>query len=247
MHRVAHFACALLLVLSLTNACAHAESYGGTWTISPSDTPGKVQLELLYRRVDSRGSEQWDESHDISPPQIRNGEFTIHTDAGDFDARGTFSNDQGGGTWTFAPNPNFASELARRGMSAPSPQDQFALGMSDFKLASLDSLIAAGFERPATSDLVRMAEHGVTDDYVAAMKGLRFSPKSVDTLIRLRDHGVTPRYSQALENLGYHPTADELVRLRDHGVSVRFIERMRDHGYTHLSADELIRLRDHGF
>jgi hypothetical protein len=239
--------CTLLLILSLTNACARADSYSGTWSMTPSDKSGQVQLEMRYRHVDSRGTEEWDESHDIPAPQVRDNAFTIHTDAGDFDARGTFSGGQGGGTWTFSPNPSFASELQRRGVSAPGDKEQFALAMSDFKLASLDALLVAGFERPSAEDLVRMAEHGVTDDYIAGMKGLQFTPKTVESLIRLRDHGVTIEYMQALEKLGYHASAEDLVRLRDHGVTASFIERLRDHGYTHLSADDLIRLRDHGF
>jgi hypothetical protein len=231
----------------LTNACARADSYSGTWTISPSSTPGKVQLEMRYSHVDSRGSDEWEESHDIDAPQVRDNAFTIHSDAGDFQAQGRFNGSQGGGTWTFSPNPNFGSELARRGVGAPSAEDQFALAMSDFKLASLDALLAAGFARPGAHDLVRMSEHGVSDTYIAAMKGLQFSPKTVESLIRLRDHGVTPEYMRDLQNLGYRPSAEELVRLRDHGVSANFVQRMREHGYTHLSADELIELRDHGF
>jgi hypothetical protein len=219
MHRLTISCCTLLLVLSLTSACARADSYSGTWSIAPSDKPGQVQLEMRYRHADWRGTQEWDESHDVPAPQVRDNEFTVHTDAGDFDARGTFSGEQGGGTWTFAPSRNFAAELRRRGVNAPSDEQQFALAMSNFKLASLDSLIAAGFERPDAEDLVRMSEHGVASDYIAAMKGLQFTPKSIESLIRLRDHGVT----------------------------AAFVERMRDHGYTHLSAEDLIRLRDHGF
>jgi hypothetical protein len=239
--------CTLLLVLSLTSTGARANPYTGTWNITPSSTPGQVHLELRYRNVDSHGSEEWDESHDVPSPRISNNAFTIHSDAGSFLAQGTFSNGEGGGTWTFTPNPNFRSELQRRGIDAPSEEEQFALAMSDFKLSSLDALLAAGFARPSAHDLVRMTEHGVNDDYIAAVKGLQFSPKTVDSLIRLRDHGVTPQYMHELARMGYNPSADELVRLVDHGVTAQFIERLRSHGYTHLSADELIRLRDHGF
>lgn len=247
MGRLGLSLCGLLLVLSLTNASARADSYSGTWTISPSSTPGKVQLEMRYSHADSHGSDDWEESHDVDAPQVRDNAFTIHSDAGDFQAQGRWDGSQGAGTWTFEPNPSFASELSRRGVGAPTAEDQFALAMSDFKLASLDSLIAAGFARPSARDLVRMSEHGISDSYVAAMKGLQFSPKTIDSLIRLRDHGVTPQYVRDLQNFGYRPTADELVRLRDHGVTASFVQRMREHGYARLSADELIELRDHGF
>ncbi len=247
MQRVFTFSCTLLLVLSLITCVARADTYSGTWSITPSDKAGQVQLALRYRHVDSHGSDEWDESHSVPAPQVRNNAFTIATDAGDFHAQGTFSGGNGGGTWTFAPNPNFSRELQRRGVSAPSDREQFELAMAGFKLSTLDALNAAGFAHPSAHDLARMAEHGVTDDYVAAMKGLNFSPKTVDSLIRLRDHGVTVQYLRGLQRLGYMPGADDLVRLADHGVTVSFIERLRSHGYTHLSADDLIRLRDHGF
>jgi hypothetical protein len=220
MNRYFLSACTLLLVLSLMSlAYAHADTYSGTWTMTPTSTPGQVQLELRYRHADATSNEEWDESRDVPAPQVRNNTFTISTDAGDFHAQGTFDGGQGGGTWTFVPNPNFPSQLRRRGLDAPTEKEQFELAMAGFKIATLDALVAAGFAKPSVGDLVRMIEHGVTADYVSAMKNLPFSSKTVDSLIRLRDHGVT----------------------------AAFVQRMRSHGYTHLSADDLIRLRDHGF
>lgn len=247
MKPVALFSCTLLLVLSLITAAARADTYTGTWSIQPSDKQGDVQLEMRWQRTDADGTHNWDESDDVPAPQIRNGAFTITEDAGEFRAQGTFTGQNGAGTWTFVPNPQFGTQLQRRGVGAPNDFDTFRLAMARFKLSSLDALLAAGFARPSVDDLVRMGNHGVTDDYVAAMKGLDFQPKTVESLIRLRDHGVSTKYMHDLWNLGYHPSAEELVRLRDHGVTVAFIQRLRSHGYKNLSADDLIRLRDHGF
>jgi hypothetical protein len=226
---------------------ARADSYSGTWTITPSSTPGQVHLELRYRHSDFNGTQEWDDSHDVPIPRVRDNRFIISTDAGDFDAQGTFSGMQGGGIWTFVPNSDFAAQLQRRGLSAPDQKQQFELAMVDFKLSTLDTLLASGFAHPNVSDLVRMAEHGISNEYVAQLRGVQFSSKTIDSLVRLHDHGVTPQYMQGMQRLGYHPSADELVRLMDHGVTVAFVERMRSHGYTHLSADDLIRLRDSGF
>ena len=274
----AFFLCSLLLVLSLTTMPARAQTYSGTWSMSPADKAGSVHLRLEYRRTGLMGNEEWDEEDDVPASELHragNG-FTLVHDAGRFAATGVFSGSAGGGTWTFVPDPRFASALQQRGVDAPSDKQQFQLAMGDFKIATLDTLLHSGFERPSAGDLVAMTEHGVTADYVAAMKGLNFQPKTVGWLIALRDHGVTSGYLQALASagyaninapdaqrlvdhgvsreyldglrrLGYHPSADDLVRLADHGVSIAFIERMRSHGYTHLSVDDLIKLRDHGF
>lgn len=243
MQRLATFACALLLVLSLSPNAARANSYTGTWSITPSSQAGKVQLELRYQTGDTN----WEESRTITAPRIRDNAFTIAEDAGEFRAQGTFSGAQGGGTWTFVPNPAFVRALHQRGVSAPSELDQFGLAMDGFKIATLDTLLAAGFERPSIRDLIRLDHHGIDAAYINAMKGLHFAPKNVDSLVRLRDHGVSPEYIQSLQRLGYAPSANDLVRLVDHGVTTEFIARMRSHGYTHLTAEDLIRLRDHGF
>lgn len=280
-------ACAALLIASLMPVGARAESFTGTWRISPSAKSGDVQLDLRYARNGSFGSEQWEESDDTPLSDLRGlsaadlgsnnqtKSFAVTDDAGEFRATGTFAGGSGAGTWTFVPSTTFAAELRRRGVVAPSDKQQFQLAMSRFKLATLDSLLSRGYERPSIDDLVAMGQHGVTSDYIGAMQSMR-SVKTVSELIRMRDHGVSPKfvralaaagygnvtsddavrlcdhgvstkYLEGLRSLGYHPSVDDLVRLADHGVSIAFIERMRSHGYTHLSVDDLIRLRDHGF
>jgi hypothetical protein len=247
---------------------------------------GSGHVTLEYHRIQGHSEDSWTESFDATPAeiqpsvlaQLRSGgrrNFTVAEDAGQFQAQGDFSGDQGGGTWVFDPNPGFAEELARRGIGRPDDKQQFELAISRFRLASLDALAASGFERPSIDDLIRMIEHGVTASYIAAMKNVNIRPKSVSSLIRLRDHGVDPLYAEqmlrfdpglsgddlvelrdhgvssayvtTLSSLGYHPVPGDLIRLMDHGVSTSFIQRMRSHGYTHLSVEDLIRLRDHGF
>jgi hypothetical protein len=279
------FTCALIALVSSVSAAGRAQAFAGTWSITPSDAAGKVQLRMDYRSAN--GNDTWSESEDIPISELRglsmsdvhsNGRktFSISQDAGQFSAEGVFSGGQGGGTWTFVPAPSFAAELRRRGIGPPTAQQQFELAMGRFKLTTLDALLRNGFQRPTSGDLVSMVEHGVSTDYVAAMKGLSFDPKTVAGLITLRDHGVTPQflkrlasagyanlnpaqaqqmvdhgvtgdYVDGLRRLGYHPTVDDLVRLVDHGVTIAFLQRMRSHGYTHLSVEDLIRLRDHGF
>jgi hypothetical protein len=205
-----------------------------------------VQLELRWQQADAFGHEEWDESNDVPRPTVRDNAFSIVREAGTFSAQGYVRGDEGGGVWNFSPNPNFSRELQQRGVTAPTEKEQFQLAMGDFKIGELDTLLASGFARPSAHDLVRMQEHGINNDYIAAMKGLRYTPKTIDELIRLRDHGVTAEYIADLQRFGYTPGAEDLVTLRDHGVSAEFIEGMRSHGYSHVSTGDLIRLRDHG-
>lgn len=280
------FSCALLLVLSLMNAAARAESFSGTWSIAPSNKAGQVDLRLQYRRADAIGNEEWDESSDVPLTELHGltdadlhssgarKTFTLAEDAGEFRADGTFSGGEGAGTWIFAPSSSFGNALRRRGVDGPTEKQQFQLAMGRFKLATLDTLLRSGFERPSMTDLVAMSGHGISDEYVSAMRDLRFSTKTVSELIRLRDHGVDSRYATDMLRRAPQLNADDLIELRDHGVSSEYMqalvqggyanispaqaERMRDHGVNHTyieglqrlgyhpSADDLIRLIDHG-
>ena len=276
--------CALLFA---SIALAIAEDYSGTWTLEHSSEPGSVQLGLRYQKTTATGNQEWDESRPVPWSDLRgvssadldsNGSrksFSIERDAGSFQAEGSLSHGHGAGVWTFAPSASFNDQLRRRGIGAADPHQQFELAMSGFQLNTLDQLLASGFQRPSVGDLVAMVGHGVSDRYIAELRGLGLHPNSaqalirlrdhgvgesfaaavmkaspgttVDELVKLRDHGVGTAYMQTFANMGYRVTADDLIRLRDHGVTSSFIERLRSHGYTKLSIDDLIRLRDNGF
>ena len=276
------FSCALLLVLSLTPALARAETFAGTWSIEPSSRANQVQLGMQYRR----GDEEWSESHAVDLAQLQGltaadltspGEqksFAIVRDAGTFHADGRLSGGHGAGTWTFAPSSSFVDELHRRGVGTPSDKEQFELAMSDFKVSTLDVLLRNGYARPSVGQLIEMGMHGVTDDYIRAMGGVRIEPKTVTELIVMRDHGVTPDYAATMLHSSPQLSGNDLVRLRDHGVSSEYMaaltaarygnvqpreaESMMDHGVTpeyiaglaklgyHPSLDDLVRLADHG-
>lgn len=250
------FSCALLLVLSLMSATARAETFSGTWSITPGGT-GTVHLRVEYRHADSNGNEEWDQSSDVPLSQLRglsatdlNGtgmkSFSIVEDAGDLRAQGSFQSGRGGGTWTFVPNAAFASALQQRGAGTPSEKQQFQLAMGGFKIATLDTLLHSGFQRPSVDDLVRMTEHAVSSDYVDAMKGLRFSPKTVGELVRLRDHGVSARYAADMLRRAPQLTAEDLVDLRDHGVSTEYMQALAQAGYGNIAPSEAEKLMDHG-
>lgn len=251
------FSCALLLVFSLSVACARAETIAGTWRIDPSSQAGKVDLELRYARTGVGGNEQWSDSEDTPISELHglsstdlqsNGQtrtFSIVKDAGRFEATGTFGRGEGAGTWTFAPDASFAGALRRRGIGAPNEKRQFELAIARFKLSTLDALLREGFERPSIDDLVAMGAHGVDDDYINAMKDVHLSPKRVSGLIRMRDHGVTPKYAADMLRRAPQLTADDLVALRDHGVSSEYVQALADAGYSNVSPADMQRLVDH--
>lgn len=252
--KIALALCTALLISSLQPVFAAPNQYTGTWNIEPSSKSADVNLRMEYHG----GTETWEESNDVPRSQLSgvsaadlnsNGErkrFSIRRDAGEFQAEGWFAHGRAAGTWTFLPSQNFRSELARRGVGAPDDRQQFQLAMSGFTFATLDALNAAGFQRPSVADLIRMFEHGVTQEYVAAMRGVPIRPKTVDELIRMRDHGVSAPFAAAMLRSNPGLSGEDLVNLRDHGVGADFMLALAQDGYGTVSANDATRLRDHG-
>jgi hypothetical protein len=250
----------------------------------PAPRTDALNLQLEYHRTTADGNERWSDSRAVPIGEFRGitmdvlnargpKAFDVVRDAGTIHANGTFADGHGAGTWTFEPSGSFSGQLQRRGIASPNAEQQFDLAMADFKLATLDALLADGFERPGIGDLVSMGNHGVSDDYLRGMRDLGLHPKSVHALIRMRDHGVGPAYAAAILKAMPSATIEDLIALRDHGVTEQFMTTlrqlgynsnpreaaaMRDHGVSesyiqqlaqlgyHPSASDLIRLRDHG-
>jgi hypothetical protein len=80
--------------------------------------------------------------------------------------------------------------------------------------------------------------------YVRATRG-QLNP---DDVVSLAIHGVTAEFIDGLAALGYRDfTAQDLVSLRIHGVTPDYVGSLQRAGMTHLSADQLVRLRLAGF
>jgi hypothetical protein len=173
--------------------------------------------------------------------------FDLVRAAGTFKCEGWVHNGSGSGHWTFVPNAGFPGELAKRGVQGtPTDEQMLRLAMSNLTLELVDEFKRDGYSMTA-DNLVRAANHGVTVEYVHAMKEAGVQSGSLEKLIRLRDHGVTPDYVRGMSAMGFKNLGeDELVRLRDHGVTPEYATEMKKAGFGDLSAYDLSRMRDHG-
>jgi hypothetical protein len=173
--------------------------------------------------------------------------FDLARAAGTFKCEGWVHNGSGSGHWNFAPNAAFPGELSKRGVQGtPTDEQLLRLAMSNLTLDLVDEFKRDGYAM-SVDNLVKAANHGVTVEYVHAMKEAGVKSGSLEKLIRLRDHGVTPDYVRGMQGLGFRDLGeDELVRLRDHGVTPEFAAEMKKAGFGDLGAYELSRLRDHG-
>jgi hypothetical protein len=123
-------------------------------------------------------------------------------------------------------------------------------GSGDFRFVRSDDFVAGmsrlGYTPLSIDDIWRFAVHDVTREYVAGYRNAGYHPDS-DELITTRIHGATPEFAQEVKQQGLgQASIDDLVKMRIHGVTPEFIKEMRDLGYRDLTIDKLVQLRIHG-
>jgi hypothetical protein len=201
--------------------------------------------------------------------------LTLRRDAGTFTFDGQLRDGRGSGDFRFAPDQQFAADMARLGYQGLSGEDLWRFAMFDITrdyatgyrragyTLDADELVKtaihgaspafvqevkqAGLGQPPVEDLIKMRIHGVTPEFVREMRGLGYSDLSIDTLVKLRVHGVTADFARRMADLGFkNAPLDRLVAFRIHGVSPEFIKSFTDLGYKSLDGDALVNMRIHG-
>ena len=223
----------------------------GTWEIRPTSTQDTVHLRLTEVNSSSGTDVPISRLEGLTAAQLMGAggpvQFRVRRDAGTFTFEGVVRNGVGAGTFSFAADPNFPGDLAKRGFARPTAREQYQLARHDIGFAFLDELNRQGYAKPEIADLVRAGQHGVGATYLRDMAALGYKLGSLQPLIELRDHGITPDYVRALAELGYKGlAADDVRRARDHGITPEYVRAMRDAGYGSLAMDALINARDHG-
>ena len=223
----------------------------GTWEVRRTNTDGVVRLRLVEINSSSDSNVALERLEGLTAAQLtgRGGpvQFRMRRDAGTFTFEGVLRSGVGAGTFSFAADPNFPEELAKRGFARPTAAEQYQMARHDIGYAFVDELGKQGYAKPQTSELVRAGQHGVQVTYLREMAELGYRLGTLAPLIELRDHGVTPSYVRELAQLGYKGLpAEEIRRARDHGITPEYVTAMRDAGYGSLPMDALINARDHG-
>jgi beta-lactamase regulating signal transducer with metallopeptidase domain len=222
----------------------------GTWDIRATTAEGMVRLRLVELNSSSDSTIALAQLEGLTAAKLAGEgpiQFRLRRDAGTFTFDGVLRRGVGAGTFSFAADPNFPAELAKRGFARPTAREQYQLARHDIGYAFVDELNTQRYTKPQTSDLVRAGQHGVQVTYLREMGALGYRLGTLQPLIELRDHGVTPSYVRELAELGYKGlAADEVRRARDHGITPEYVRAMRDSGYGSLPMDALINARDHG-
>lgn len=153
-----------------------------------------------------------------------------------------------------APAPHDSDFDAEEAATAPA--DEPGDDISDDEIQSFrihgvtPEFIAAvrslGYDRADADDLVSLRIHGVTVEDIAAMNRI-FGKQPLEEHVSFKIHGVDPDSLRRMSALGLGKLSpDDAVSLKIHGVNASYVEALHAAGYREISAEDAVSARIHG-
>jgi hypothetical protein len=238
-------------VLAVTIKNRAAETHNGSWTISKSESPGKVDFMISEHRHDgsSSHSSDWPMSDfpgvDFSKPGHQEVHFIITRDAGKIDCEGYLKDGWGAGEFHFQPDANYPQEMKALGFPIDE-EKQFAMAINDVSLAFAREMKNENLEGLDADKLIAFRIFHVDAAFIHALRSEGLKASDSDKLVAFRIHGVSPQMVHELREEGYTPDEDTLVAMRIHGASAEWIAQLKERGYSHVDLEKLIAFRIHG-
>jgi len=238
-----------ILALAVKNRAAEIRS--GDWTISKSDTPGKVDFSLIEHHHGGTSSHQsgWPATSfqgvDFSNPGHQDVHFTITRDAGKIDCEGFLKDGEGAGIFHFQPDSNYAREMNSVGFSVDE-EKQFAMAVQDVSLEFAKQMKNENLSELDSDKLIAFRIFRVDQAFIEDLRAEGLKVSDSDKLVAFRIHGVTPQMVRSLHQAGYSPDEDTLIAMRIHGATPEWMAELRLRGYDHVDLEKLIAFRIHG-
>ncbi|WP_420129227.1 hypothetical protein [Longimicrobium sp.] len=247
---------AIHLTASVTSTRV-AAAIEGTWTLTPTRTDGRLQLNLSYEnnanwgrgidRADLAGLSDEVLNATTSTPAA----FRIQREAGVFDMEGAFREQRGAGHFRFTPDRAFAGTLRSLGVQGAdraTDRELMTLAMADASIANVRGLMGMDLGPIDLEKLVELAIFNVTPEYVREMRSLGIGgTNSVRGVVELRIHGISTAYVRELESIGYRDLdREQLLAMGIHGVTAESVRELQALGYRDLPARDLVAMHIHG-
>jgi hypothetical protein len=242
------FACCVVLFVVKNRA---AEVRSGDWTISKSESAGKVEFSLIEHHHGGTSSHQSDWSAsafvgvDFSKSGRQDVHFTITRDAGKIDCEGLLNNGEGAGLFHFQPDANYPREMHSLGFSVDD-EKQFSMAVQDVSLEFAKQMKNEHLSGLDADKLIAFRTFGVDAAFIEALRAEGLKISDADKLVAFRIHGVSPQMVRSLHQAGYSPDEDTLIAMRIHGATPEWMAELKQRGYDHIDLEKLIAFRIHG-
>jgi hypothetical protein len=242
-----------VLLLAVKNRAADfkSEPHRGSWAISKSDEPGKVQFAIMERRHDGTSNHQsdWPASSfpgaDFSKAGRQDVRFTINRDAGKIDCEGFLDDGEGAGVFHFQPDANYPRQMESLGFPVDD-EKQFAMAIQDVSLSFAREMKDQHISGLDTDKLIAFRIFGVDKAFIESLRAEGLKISEADKLVAFRIHGVSAKMVHSLRQSGYSPDEDTLIAMRIHGATPEWMEDLKKRGYDHIDLQKLIAFRIHG-
>ena len=243
--------CVLVIVVKNRAAEPSNEARSGSWAISKSDEPGKVEFALMEHRRDGSSNHQsaWPSSVfqgvDFSKSGRQDVRFTIAHDAGKIECEGYLNDGEGAGVFHFQPDANYPREMQALGFSVDK-EKQFAMAVQDVSLAFAREMKGEHLSDLDADKLIAFRIFGVDKAFIEALRAEGLKISDANKLVAFRIHGVSAQMVRSLHQAGYSPDEDTLVAMRIHGATPEWMQDLKQRGYDHIDLQKLIAFRIHG-
>ena len=243
--------CVMLLVVKNRAADLKNEPHRGSWAISKSDEPGKVQFAIMEHRHDGSSNHQsdWPTSSfpgvDFSKAGRQDVRFTITRDAGKIDCEGFLDDGEGAGVFHFQADANYPRQMESLGFPVDD-EKQFAMAIQDVSLSFAREMKDEHLSGLDTDKLIAFRIFGVDKAFIESLRAEGLKISEADKLVAFRIHGVSAKMVRSLRQSGYSPDEDTLIAMRIHGATPEWIEDLKKRGYDHIDLQKLIAFRIHG-
>lgn len=230
----------------------YSEVRSGTWTMTRSDEPGKVEFSLIQSNHGGRSQfgATWPlsafEGLDATQAARHDVRFTITRDAGKIACDGFLEKGEGAGLFHFQPDGQYPQKMSGLGFGGIDEDKQFAMAAQDVSLKFAREMKNEHLEGLDTDKLLAFRIFGVSSQFIEEIRAAGINVSDSDKLVAFRIHGVTPEMIRTLRQQGYTPDADKLIALRIHGATPEWIAQIGKLGYNHLDLDQYVAFRIHG-
>jgi len=247
-------AAALTSAIVTLHAAVPLEPIRGKCTMSISEQPGKLRLEIKNETCPDGSHCGFGNSEEsvsrftgISIADLaREGAHltaTLSAEAGVFTCDGTVRDRELTGESVFTPDAAFVARMAQMGFTGYDSDKLQAYAFLNVESAWARSLQQTGIQGITTDNLLALRIFNVDPAYVQSITALGYPMPDADKLIALACQGVNAREVKEIRALGYQPTLDELVQIRIFKVTPEFIHHMQDRGFKNLTISKLVQIR----